>query len=154
MTTKEMEFALVEYFNPRINLIVPNVSWGWGIHECDLLIITKAGYAWEIEIKISKKDLVADKKKHHSHQSPKIKYLYFAIPEELNNYVHFIPNRAGIILCKHIKPSSWDGKGYFTCETIRQPHKTSAPKLSWEERYKLARLGTLRMWALKNKKND
>lgn len=53
MTTLEMEIALMEYFGVRQNLVVPNAWWGLqGLnHECDLVRLSKNGYATEIEIK-------------------------------------------------------------------------------------------------------
>jgi len=63
MTSKEIEILVADYFNYRANLIVPNVSWGLGVHECDILVLTKAGYAWEVEIKTSVADVKADLKK-------------------------------------------------------------------------------------------
>jgi len=65
LKTSDIEFAVAKYFNFRKNLIVPNVSWGFNIHECDLLIVRKSGYAIEVEIKISKSDFKADFKKIH-----------------------------------------------------------------------------------------
>lgn len=66
MKTIELEIAIMEYFGIRQNLIVPNVSWGMnGLHECDVLILSKAGYATEVEIKISKPDLLKDRDKKH-----------------------------------------------------------------------------------------
>jgi len=91
ITTPEMEIALAEYFGIRQNLIVPNVSWGMDSHECDLFILTPAGYGWEVEIKVSKADLFKDKHKRHRHNSSKIKFLYFAIPEYLERYIDEIP---------------------------------------------------------------
>ena len=75
MTAKEMELHISRYFDLRQNIIVPNISWGMGLHECDLLILSRAGYATEIEIKISAADLRKDSKKKHEHLSNKIKYL-------------------------------------------------------------------------------
>lgn len=63
MTTLEMEIALMRELNIRKNIIVPNVSFGMyfkgygALHECDLLCLSKSGYATEIEIKIIKSDL-------------------------------------------------------------------------------------------------
>ena len=47
----KMEIAIARSWNYRRHLIVPNVSWGFGVHECDLLVISPSGYATEIEIK-------------------------------------------------------------------------------------------------------
>ena len=75
ITTPEMECRLADYFGYRKNLIVPNVYWGLDMHECDLLVLSQAGYATEIEIKISIADLRADAKKVHGHRSGgRIKY--------------------------------------------------------------------------------
>ena len=101
-----MELVLSSYFNSRTNLIVPNVSWGLNLHECDLLIVTPAGYAWEVEIKTTKYDLIRDGEKIHKHGSKKIKYLYFAIPEYLLEWQDHIPVRAGILVVKYFSENS------------------------------------------------
>lgn len=49
--TVEMKLALSSHFGIRQNLIVPNISLGLGIHECDLLILAKSGYLYERESK-------------------------------------------------------------------------------------------------------
>lgn len=139
MTTPEMEIALSRYFNPRRNLIVPNISWGMFNHECDLLVVTKAGYAYEIEIKVSKADLIKDAHKRHNHQSKKISQLYFAIPEKLLKHTEYIPERAGIITVH---------EGGF-CHLLRQAQKAHAYKFTPEERFNVARLATMRIWGLK-----
>ena len=64
----EMEVALSKFFNPRQNIIVPNISWGMGgHHECDLMVLTQCNFAYEVEIKVSAADLKADAKKTHAH---------------------------------------------------------------------------------------
>ena len=144
LTTIEIEVALAQYFNPRQNLIVPNVCWGMHLHECDLLIITKASYAYEVEIKISKSDRIKDKEKWHKHDSDKIKYLYFAIPVGLVKHIDYIPSRAGIITVeKHGK--------YYSCRKIREPKIHSKYAFTDKERLSVLRLGAMRMWTLKKK---
>jgi hypothetical protein len=135
----DIEIAVAHYFSWRVNLIVPNVSWGMFIHECDLLIVTKAGYCYEIEIKTSRSDLKADMQKRHGHQSKIIKKLYFAIPDYLSDCIEFIPARAGIITV-----SAQD-----RCKCIREPEIMQAPKLTDNERFQVARLGTMRIWVMK-----
>lgn len=105
MNTKEVELAVVNYFGARKNLIVPNVSWGFkGLHyEADLVVISKSGYAIEIEIKVSRADLIKDKKKWHSHDCKKFKKLYFAIPKKLLKDIEHIPEKAGILVCERIE---------------------------------------------------
>jgi len=146
--TLDVEIALAEYFNPRANLIVPNISWGMNLHECDILIITSSGYAWEVEIKVNKYDLMKDKNKRHGHNSEKIKFLYFAIPESLLGYQVHIPERAGIIIVKHYPNAHWQP---YRCNRIRKPRVNSKYKFTDRERYDVARLGAIRIWNLKRK---
>jgi hypothetical protein len=149
-----MELAIAEYFNIRQNLIVPNVSWGFGIHECDLFVLTKTGYCYEVEIKISLSDLKADLKKRHHHLSPKICKLYFAIPDKLLEAVSLIPKEAGILL---IHESDRDQSHYsypilpFSCGCVREARIYPSERLDIEQKFQIARLGTLRIWSLKKK---
>ena len=130
-----MEVALSAFFNYRINLIVPNVYWGMNMHECDLLMVSKAGYCTEIEIKVSRADLKNDAKKRHGHFSNRIKYLYFAIPTYLEHCIEFVPKRAGIIT---VAP---ENHGLWTrCKIIRMPVPNKATKMSHADHYKGARL--------------
>lgn len=97
MTIKEMELAVIRKVNLKNATIVANISWGLGLHECDLLKVTKAGIATEFEIKTSKADLLKDKLKSHGHYSEKIRYLYFVVPENLREIaLAEIPDRAGL----------------------------------------------------------
>lgn len=148
MTTKiklkaiDIEIAVAEYLNVRTNLIVPNVSWGLFLHECDILVITPAGYAWEVEIKVTKADLIKDKEKRHDHRNKKIKDLYFALPYYLEPYIEHVPARAGIIFVDE----------NLRCKTFRRPRPNKAAyRFSEAERYKVARLGSMRIWSLKKK---
>ena len=152
ISTPEMETALSTYLNYRTNLIVPNVSWGMNLHECDLLVVSKAGYLTEIEIKVSRADLRADTKKWHQHISHKIKRLFFALPDYLEDCIDMVPERAGIILVRPNANVPGVYPYYPRCKEIR-PAKCNkaATKISDADRYKIARLGTLRIWRLKRK---
>ena len=145
MTTTEMEVYLARFFKFASNLIVPNISWGLNLHECDLLILTDSGYATEVEIKISKSDLKKDKEKLHEHSSSRIKKFYFAIPETIipiEFALEHIPERAGLIVV--------NSKGSCVikreCIPIKNPEKFNE-----RDRLKMARLGALRIWNLKEK---
>jgi hypothetical protein len=88
LTTPELEAAIVKFFRPRQNIIVPNIKTGLGFaHECDLFIVRPTGYCLEVELKISHNDLIHDTKKRVAHKVVEheslIKQLYFAIPEDL-----------------------------------------------------------------------
>ena len=145
MNSLQMEIALANYFDPRRNLIVPNVWYGMGLnHECDLMVMTKAGYVYEIEIKTSKADLVRDLKKWHGHRDSKIRKLYFCIPEPLFEECQgLIPEPAGIIV--------FDGRN---CLKKREAKTTRARPLDREEREKLYQLAAMRIWTLKRKIRD
>jgi hypothetical protein len=149
ITTIEMELAIANKFGIRTNIIVPNVSWGLsGMHECDVFIIKSSGYCVEVEIKRSKSDLLADFKKTHNHKDRRnrIKEFYYCFPESmLKTFEPLIPKENGIITCKR------HGNGVFA-SFYREPIPNRlAVKLSHEEQFKVARLGTMRIWSLKKK---
>jgi len=150
MKTKEVEFAVATFFGVRQNLIIPNVSWGFtGLYyEADLVVVTQAGYAKEIEIKVSRGDLIKDKEKKHTHNCKRFKELYFAIPQKLLKDVEHIPERAGIIVCEKVMDND---KPYYKAKLERPAKKNFAEKLLLEDKYELARLGSLRIWDLKRK---
>jgi len=141
-TAKEIEIRIAQWFGYRTNLIVPNVSWGMGLHECDILILTKAGYALEVEIKVSKGDIIKDAEKWHQHKSDKIKRLYFAIPKKLEKHIALIPEQAGVIT---VDEGGW-------CKLVRNAEANrGARKWGDEDRFNIARLGAIRIWDLKEK---
>jgi len=150
MNAKEVELAVVNYFNARQNLIVPNVSWGFSglYYEADLVILRKSGYAVEVEIKISRADLIKDKNKKHTHDFNKFKELYFAIPQKLLKDIEHIPEKAGILVCEKIE---YENKFYYRAKLHRRASTSKAEPLQFKDRYGLARLGTMRIWKLKRK---
>lgn len=147
-TCLEIECLLARRFDVRTDIIVPNVSHGAAVHECDVLVVNKSGYATEFEIKVSKSDLKKDAKKAHKHLSNRIKYLYFAIPEKLEGCIDMIPQHAGIIIIRYTKNLTFDG---FWMEQFRAAEPTWAQKWTDSEMNNLNRLGTMRIFGLKNK---
>lgn len=148
--TTDIEICVAEYFHPRVNLVVPNVSWGLSLsHECDLLVLTKAGYAYEVEIKVSAADLKADLKKSHGHYSPKIKKLFFAIPECLLKYREFIPKDAGILVVWRT-----DELHGWRVRKERDAIGFGNYKFSDSQKFQFARLGALRIFPLKRALRD
>ena len=151
MTTVEMEDAISRLFGIRTHIIVPNVSWGLpGMHECDVFIIKKSGYAVEVEIKRTKSDLLADFQKKHNHDDERIREFYYALPEKLlETCEELIPEHAGIISCY---TSQWSNRNdvYATIKRKAEVRKGSR-KLTLEEQFKVAKLGTMRIWSLKKK---
>lgn len=153
MKTSDIEFAVAKYFNFRKNLIVPNVSWGFNIHECDLLIVRKSGYAIEVEIKISKSDFKADFKKIHKHIDidNRICEFYYVLPQKIyDNCKNLIPNNAGVIVCDEYVGNNT--KKHIYVKLIRKSKRIKgARKLTNDEQFKLLRLGNMRIWNLKKK---
>ena len=152
MTCIEIECIVARYFNIRQHIIVPNVSWGLDIHECDLLVVTKSGYATEVEIKVSKSDLKKDATKKHAHSSKKIKYLYFAIPEKLEKFIDLIPSHAGIMVVREYTPipTTYFRHSHYL-SILRQPEPTPHCRpLTESEVSNLGRLGSMRIWGLKD----
>lgn len=144
VTARDIELAIASWLGIRTHIIVPNVSWGLNLHECDILAVSKSGYATEIEIKISASDLRADMKKGHQHDSPIIRYLYFAMPAKLSKYAELVPQRAGIIIVEN-----------GSCLVTRNCQVNSlARKLDVEEQLQVARLGVMRIWNLKASLRD
>lgn len=149
LSTLEIEIEMIAVFNPKINIVVPNVSWGMGklggkdLHECDILILSKRNYATEIEIKTSKPDLLADKKKLHAHRHNHIARLYFAVPEKLVELaLGEIPERAGLYEVKR------------NCDPVlikQCKRNKNCVRWSDHERFKLAHLGAMRILGLKEK---
>jgi hypothetical protein len=154
LTTTEMEIAIAKYFGIRQHIVVPNLSWGFSwMHECDLFFIERNGFAFEVEIKRSKSDLLADFKKGHNHSDKqhRIHELYFAIPKNLyDSCKDIIPKGAGILTCE--KWINDKDEEVVSVWTQRQPLKIKGSRrLTIEEQLKVARLGTMRIWSLKQK---
>lgn len=150
-TSSEIEIAIANHFDIRKNIIVPNVSWGMFGYELDLCILNcKSMYASEVEIKISKSDLKRDQKKYRPHErnGNLIRQLWFAMPEKLRGCEDLVPERAGIIFVKFVNNMG------ITYEYRRPKINKLARKWSIEEAFKLARLGTMRIWSLKEKSNQ
>lgn len=153
ISTIEMEVAISKMLDIRKHVIVPNLSWGFdGMHECDMFIVRRSGYAFEIEIKRSKSDLLADFKKRHNHidKQNRIIQLYYAIPKELlKKCEEHIPDDCGIILCEKYESN---GKYYSYASFYREAtRRKGCRKLTAKEQLKVATLGTMRIWKLKEK---
>ena len=148
MHAGDIELALAYRYKWRQNLIVPNVYYGLHFsYELDLMVVTPSGWATEIEIKVSVSDLKADQKKIHGHHSNRIKSLYFAVPEKLQDVaLTLIPVRAGLFIVRpDLEPYE-----YNKTEIVKTPitNKT-ARKITDAERCTLNELATMRIWSLK-----
>jgi hypothetical protein len=149
----EIEFWLAKEFNYRQNIVVPNVSWGLGLHECDLLVLRASGFAVEIEIKRSLADLKAESKKRHIHTSEKIREFWFAVPHQIyDKAVDLVPEKAGILTFERRDFEFSDGKVKKGLLVLRRrPAKVNghARAFTDQERQKLLHLAHMRIWTMK-----
>ena|GEM_PF-2666759 len=119
-------FALTQYHDSPYQLgkafVIPNCS-NLG-HECDVLVISKKGYATEIELKYTLSDLKADAKKWHKHESVFIRQLYFGLHDSisLEDAQKHVPEHAGIIYFHEFDGSTnYRYKGFYYCRIFRKP---------------------------------
>lgn len=123
----------------RNYLVIPNVSWGFLYYEADMLLVSKARYCTEIEVKISLQDWKKDfDKRKHNRRDERIKYQYYACPmklakrfEELN-----LPEGWGVIGVD-------DSEGI---KILKEAVARDAKKVTDQELLTLARLVCFRIW--------
>lgn len=143
LNAQDIEIALARHFNHRTNIIVPNVAWGLNLsYECDMLVVSPAGYAHEIEIKTTSGDIKAESRKRGTaHQSRKIHRFSYAVPNYLKDCEHLRLECGLIVVNKDLR-----------CQTIRPPRlNKAARKLTEKEINKLLHLGCMRIYSLKEK---
>jgi hypothetical protein len=153
-----IELAVANLLNPRIYVIVPNVSYGLFLnHECDLLALDSQGRFTEIEIKISASDLKADFKKKHGHKSNIISRLIYAMPYDLcKKYEDLIPLNCGIIsITTEWHPFSNNNDVVIVKANHYRQVKHDKTKEKPSEKIKMLfmRLGCMRIWSLKAHNN-
>ena len=151
VTTSEMEVAIAKHFGIRKHIIVPNLSWGFFNHECDMFLIRTTGYGFEVEIKRSVSDFRADFKKKHGHvdKQNRIIQLYYAFPKELLSKVKAeVPDECGIITIEKLSD-----KRHIVRMIRDAKRRKGARALTDKEIAKISRLGVMRIWSLKDKLN-
>jgi len=174
-TTLKMEILLMHYFDITANLIVPGVTTMSQMveFETDLLVLSKAGYATAVEIKVSKDDLRNDLKKRHIKKVNQIlingkfgldfyyknlKYFYYAVPYYLEEEaLKQIPDFCGLLVYNDVKYTQNYNRGAYIkkeIHTVRKPKMLFKTKWTDKNRYNLARLGTMRILRLKEKINN
>lgn len=144
----DIELAVMSLWGIRQNVIVPNISFGHGVHECDLFILTKSDCTIEVEIKTSMADLKKDVEKPHGHRSKKIRQLYFALPDNIiEKGIEHVPERAGIISISYLSP-----RKKFVAKVIREAKvNKDFIKPTEQEKFNITRLGCMRIYGLKSK---
>ena len=151
----DIEIAIMNEFNIRQNLIVPNISNQMGLvaFETDMLVLKPSGLAYGFEIKTSLSDLKADfKKPQHTNIDNNLKryfgkfyHFYFAVPEMLKEKaLELLPAHIGLYVLEII-----DSKKRFYC--AKKSPTLSKYRWNDKERFEVARLGTMRILGLKKK---
>lgn len=145
---EEMEFAIANMFGINTHIIVPNISRGLFLHECDLLIVRPTGYTIEIEIKRSISDLKRDFLKKHRHESSRISELFFAFPDSIvYEAAALLDESVGVISVKRLR------NGWCKAEMLKKAINKERKKLTDKEILKVATLGVMRTWNLRKKIN-
>jgi hypothetical protein len=154
LTAQDIEISVAQHFGHRVNVIVPNVSWGWGLrHEADMIVLRPSGLCDEIEIKVTAADIRADLQKPHSHwEDRRVARVWFAVPAGLAD-CEAIPAQAGVIAVIR-EPRQPGDYGWRDRVEVRRPAKMRARQdrkpVSGADRIKLAELGAMRIWDLKS----
>jgi hypothetical protein len=146
MTSKEVEIGLADIgniFDYRKGIVVPNVSYGFGLdYEADLVHINASNYMTEIEIKVSKQDYLNDKLKAKWKKGldKKVRYFYYAVPTELIATVmaDLDPNHGLIEVYVH--------RNRFRSKIIKKALKIGSTKLTQDDIINLTRLSVMRFW--------
>lgn len=135
----------------RSNIIVPNVSWGMGIsYEADLIAVNKSGYATEYEIKRSYSDFVADfAKDEDAHKAPWVYKFYYVIPLGIKEKVELFLQNTG--LTDNTPAILFYDENLKFFSNGGCPFVKGGRKMFLEEQLKLAKLGTMRYWDLREK---
>lgn len=174
LTIEQIEDMLVGHpdspFYIRQNIVVPNVDWGFLNHEADLLIESRSHYLTEVEIKRTWKDFMADFKKKHTHDDPKLSHFYYAVPQSISEKVfrHLYegempksvwrhaevtrptennPHGCGIIFYE--EPG--DNNPRPRCRILVPAKRMGDYAITDKEESKLLRLCGMRVWSLKKK---
>ena len=160
LKTIDIELALFKEFDFRKKLIITNITPLSRMlkFECDLLVLSESNFATGFEIKISASDLKNDLKKKHIYQLNenkekcqrkyfnKFKYFNYVVPLHLEKKaLEQIPDFCGLYIYDQKQPK----KRQLYC--VKKPSKIFNYKWTDNEKYNIARLGTMRIFSLKNK---
>jgi hypothetical protein len=152
LCARQVELAVAEHFRWRQNLVVPNVSWGLpGLHyEADLVVVYPSRWAIEVEVKVTRADIKADRNKrkwdsqHFECISRNLfKEFWIAVPLGLET-CDAIPDFAGVLTVDP-RPDMmrW-------ARLVRRPQRNKAARPLTPQQYQaLQRLAYFRVWTMK-----
>lgn len=158
LSVDEIQLAIlqIDVFNPRRNIVIPNLSFGLLDHEADLAIISKSGYMTEIEIKRSLPDLKADFKKKKDFICERVYQFFYCVPDSLvlacrDLCIQHDRPISGIISYSEDAHISIHHGEIWESYDKAWPHYSGGRRLFIEEQLQAARLGAMRVWEIKAK---
>lgn len=153
-TERRIQTALAYwFFDWRRQLVIPNISHGFAAGrrgECDLLVVSAAGYITEVEIKVSLHDLSKEvrKDKHASRPpscpfGPMVKCYYIAAPKEIWKKANGIPLPLGAgRIAMYLDNQDTPRGEVLSTSAINKAARSVTDK----ERMELLRLAYFRLW--------
>jgi len=137
-----MIFALATHFPWWEHKLVTELEIDGG--RADLVLVSKAGYATEIEIKVSRGDWRNDRDKlkwmAHGWTRPHVSRFFYAVPEQLANQIPvWVPKDAGILVVRA-------GSGRDHVREQRAARRFAARKLSDAQLTQIERAFYYRFW--------
>lgn len=134
----------------RRNVVVDRIKYINGLFafEVDMLMVRPSGYMTGFEIKVSKADFDADKKKPHFNTPmyyENFRHYYYVVADNIVDHaLTNIPKFCGLMSV------GYDGRLYV----VKQPPIISAYKLTIDQQFAVARLGAIRILNYKIKDRD
>jgi hypothetical protein len=167
MNSGLVEIAIRRHVDPRANLLIPEAAvryqsgvwtqpWDDGStvpmysdYRADFMMVTGAGYATEIEVKVSLSDWRVDLKKPKWQAMPAwVTRFVYAVPEALG-VPEWVPSQAGVW---HIKPSNNDWAG-LQIAVVRAPKRIGAQKVPDDVMSKWMKNFYYRYWDMRRHKD-
>lgn len=135
--------ALALHFQWMRNHIFPEWYVDGGI--ADLVLLTKAGYLTEVEIKISLSDWNADQhKRKFNRDRPHVSRFFYAIPETLEGQIpQWIPDTAGLIVVRSV-PNYYGFRDAVT--ELRAAKRVMSKKIAPHEILRMHESAYYRYW--------
>lgn len=150
VTTNQVEISLMHWCDIRRNVVVDRIKHINGLFafEADMLMVRPSGYMIGFEIKVSKADFNADKKKSHFNNPvryEKFRHYYYVVADNIVDHaLNNIPEFCGLMSVGS------DGR----LHVVKQPPIISDYKLTTEQQFAVARLGAMRILGYKIKDRD